>query len=89
MLTSKKELVQRLADSLLEKEVLDQEALEKILGPRPYKSQELLNIDKFRLGFARKTDEATVEATEKSTEVERKEGEGGEEDGLAGTIVAT
>lgn len=40
-----------MAQALLEKEVLNSDELERLLGKRPFRSQELRNIDKFRKGF--------------------------------------
>jgi AFG3 family protein len=40
-----------MAQALLEREVLGAGDLEALLGPRPYASAELRNIDKFRGGF--------------------------------------
>jgi AFG3 family protein len=51
LLEEKKELVERMAVALLDKEVLGTEELETLLGPRPYRSAELRNIDKFKDGF--------------------------------------
>lgn len=51
IITEKKDLVLRLAEELLEKEVVGTEALERILGSRPYHVAEMRNIDKFRSGF--------------------------------------
>ncbi|KAK9805904.1 hypothetical protein WJX73_003524 [Symbiochloris irregularis] len=54
ILNEKKDLVTKLAERLLDREVVNVDDLEEILGPRPFRSAELRNIDKFREGF-RKT----------------------------------
>ncbi|KAL3826014.1 hypothetical protein ACJIZ3_022043 [Penstemon smallii] len=46
-----KENVAKIAEMLLEKEVLHQEDLIKILGERPFKSSETTNYDRFKQGF--------------------------------------
>ena len=55
-----KEQVAQIAELLLEKEVLHQEDLLRILGERPFKPSEVTNYDRFKQGF--------VEADEKSVE---------------------
>ncbi|CAH2038658.1 unnamed protein product [Thlaspi arvense] len=54
-----KEQVAQIAEMLLEKEVLHQDDLTKVLGERPFKSAETTNYDRFKSGF---------EETEKSQE---------------------
>ncbi|XP_047331275.1 ATP-dependent zinc metalloprotease FTSH 10, mitochondrial-like [Impatiens glandulifera] len=46
-----KEKVALIAELLLEKEVLHQDDLIKVLGERPFKSAEPTNYDRFKLGF--------------------------------------
>ncbi|KAK4478559.1 hypothetical protein RD792_014043 [Penstemon davidsonii] len=46
-----KENVAKIAEMLLEKEVLHQEDLIQILGERPFKSSETTNYDRFKQGF--------------------------------------
>eukprot|EP01026_Neomeris_dumetosa_P056133 TRINITY_DN5127_c0_g1_i2.p1 TRINITY_DN5127_c0_g1~~TRINITY_DN5127_c0_g1_i2.p1 ORF type:complete len:223 (-),score=44.07 TRINITY_DN5127_c0_g1_i2:344-913(-) len=53
LIKDKKDLVTNLAETLLQKEVLGSEQLEGILGPRPYKTEVLRNIDRFRQGFGK------------------------------------
>ena len=43
----KKGLVEKMAQALLEKEVLNLEQLEEVLGKRPFKVEGLRNIDKY------------------------------------------
>ena len=57
LLNEKKELVEAMAQELLKKEVLSREDLEALLGKRPYKSQELRNIDKYSVGFEKESHE--------------------------------
>uniref|UniRef100_A0ACD5T9F8 Uncharacterized protein n=1 Tax=Avena sativa TaxID=4498 RepID=A0ACD5T9F8_AVESA len=51
LLTEKKEQVAQIAELLLEKEVLHQEDLTRVLGDRPFKAAELTNYDLFKQGF--------------------------------------
>jgi AFG3 family protein len=51
LLTDKKHLVEDMAQALLQKEVLNLEELEELLGKRPYNAVEMRNIDKFSQGF--------------------------------------
>ncbi|KAI5382517.1 ATP-dependent zinc metalloprotease FTSH 10, mitochondrial [Lathyrus oleraceus] len=46
-----KEKVAEIAELLLEKEVLHQDDLLQVLGARPFKSDEVTNYDRFKLGF--------------------------------------
>lgn len=46
-----KEHVARIAELLLEKEVLRQDDLVRVLGERPFKSSEPTNYDRFKQGF--------------------------------------
>ncbi|KAI5382520.1 ATP-dependent zinc metalloprotease FTSH 3, mitochondrial [Lathyrus oleraceus] len=46
-----KEKVAEIAELLLEKEVLHQNDLLQVLGERPFKSAEIANYDRFKLGF--------------------------------------
>lgn len=46
-----KEQVAQIAELLLEKEVLHQDDLLRVLGERPFKSSEMTNYDRFKLGF--------------------------------------
>ncbi|XP_058734297.1 ATP-dependent zinc metalloprotease FTSH 3, mitochondrial-like [Vicia villosa] len=46
-----KEKVAEIAELLLEKEVLHQDDLLQVLGERPFKSAEVSNYDRFKLGF--------------------------------------
>lgn len=55
--------VAQIAELLLEKEVLHQEDLVRVLGERPFKSSELTNYDRFKLGFIDE-DRGDVEAKE-------------------------
>merc|ERR1711924_406423 len=48
MVSEKKDLVTKLAEALLDKEVLNLEDLNEILGERPFKSVEIRNIDKYQ-----------------------------------------
>lgn len=56
-----KEEVAKIAELLLEKEVLHQEDLLRVLGERPFKSSELTNYDRFKQGFK---DEDNLKAEE-------------------------
>lgn len=54
-----KEQVAQIAELLLEKEVLHQDDLAKVLGERPFKSGETTNYDRFKSGFE-ETDKENV-----------------------------
>ncbi|XP_062015625.1 ATP-dependent zinc metalloprotease FTSH 10, mitochondrial-like [Rosa rugosa] len=58
LLEEHKDQVAQIAELLLEKEVLHQDDLLRVLGERPYKSSEVSNYDRFKQGFE---DEKTVE----------------------------
>ena len=67
----------KLAEELLEREVVSSEDLTRILGPRPFSSPELRNIDKFKRGFDgegedEEEDEEEVEGSVLDSEVKRK-----------------
>lgn len=51
LITEHKEKVAQIAELLLEKEVLHQEDLLRVLGERPFKSSEPTNYDRFKQGF--------------------------------------
>lgn len=55
-----KEQVAQVAELLLEKEVLHQDDLVRVLGERPFKSSEITNYDRFKQGFEEE-DQKTVE----------------------------
>ena len=61
-----KEHVMQVAELLLEKEVLNQEDLVRILGERPFKSSEPTNYDRFKQGF-QDEDKEPKETTEGGT----------------------
>lgn len=53
-----KEQVSQIAELLLEKEVLHQEDLLRVLGERPFKSSEVTNYDRFKQGFQEEDDKS-------------------------------
>ncbi|OVA17835.1 Peptidase M41 [Macleaya cordata] len=57
-----KEQVAQIAELLLEKEVLHQEDLVRVLGERPFKSSEPTNYDRFKQGFLE--EEKSIKSTE-------------------------
>lgn len=61
-----KEQVAKIAELLLEKEVLHQDDLTRVLGERPFKAAELTNYDRFRQGFQAENDKSS-QATESRT----------------------
>ena len=69
-----KEHVAQIAELLLEKEVLHQDDLIKILGERPFKSSEPTNYDVFKQGFGAEdkekedTSKSKAESEDKSVE---------------------
>lgn len=64
-----KEQVAQIAELLLEKEVLHQEDLIKVLGERPFKYAELSNYEKFKQGF-QEEDDKSVETPSDTVPVE-------------------
>ncbi|PWA66687.1 FTSH protease 3 [Artemisia annua] len=52
LVTEHREKLAQIAELLLQKEVLHQDDLIKVLGERPYKAAEMNNYDRFKLGFA-------------------------------------
>ncbi|CAL4946628.1 unnamed protein product [Urochloa decumbens] len=62
LIKTHKEQVAQIAELLLEKEVLHQDDLVRVLGERPFKSAEPTNYDRFKQGFQ-------VEESDKSAEV--------------------
>jgi AFG3 family protein len=61
-----KEQVAQIAELLLEKEVLHQEDLIRVLGERPFKSSEVSNYDIFKQGF--EEEEKKVETPASTTD---------------------
>ncbi|KAH7838843.1 hypothetical protein Vadar_031861 [Vaccinium darrowii] len=51
LIEERKEQVAQIAELLLEKEVLHQDDLVRVLGERPFKAGEMTNYDRFKLGF--------------------------------------
>lgn len=64
-----KEQVAQVAELLLEKEVLHQDDLVRVLGERPFKSSEITNYDRFKQGFEEE-DQKTVETPVSQSEEE-------------------
>ncbi|CAL5225560.1 g8397 [Coccomyxa viridis] len=95
LLTEKKDLVEKLALTLLDKEVVSSADLTDILGERPYHTTEMRNIDKFRDGFAKNVTkaasavaDAASQAAEDAAEL-GKQVSGESEADLEGKVVAT
>ncbi|GMH12263.1 hypothetical protein Nepgr_014104 [Nepenthes gracilis] len=63
-----REQVAQIAELLLEKEVLHQEDLVRVLGERPFKSAELTNYDRYKQGFRHENDEKSSQASESQSE---------------------
>ena len=59
LIETHKEKVAEIAELLLEKEVLHQDDLLKVLGERPLKPAEVTNYDRFKSGFEENEKEAT------------------------------
>ncbi|KAI4383860.1 hypothetical protein MLD38_009655 [Melastoma candidum] len=57
LITEHKDRVAQVAELLLEKEVLHQDDLVRVLGERPFKSAEVTNYDRFKLGFQAEEEE--------------------------------
>ncbi|GKA60840.1 ATP-dependent zinc metalloprotease FTSH 10, mitochondrial-like protein [Tanacetum coccineum] len=51
LVTEHKDKLSQIAELLLQKEVLHQDDLLKVLGERPFKAAEMNNYDRFKLGF--------------------------------------
>eukprot|EP00803_Ostreobium_quekettii_P002176 evm.model.scf_1526.3 EVM.evm.TU.scf_1526.3 scf_1526:22105-28389(-) len=66
MVREKKDLIAAMAEALLKKEVLSLEDVEGLLGPRPFKSEELRNIDRYRKGLQADASSSAVAAEESS-----------------------
>lgn len=62
-----KDHVTQIAELLLEKEVLHQDDLIRVLGERPFKTNEPTNYDRFKQGFE---DEKSVDSPEIAIEVD-------------------
>ncbi|MBA0643102.1 hypothetical protein Goklo_027421 [Gossypium klotzschianum] len=62
-----KEHVAQIAELLLEKEVLHQEDLVRVLGERPFKSSEPTNYDRFKKGFQEEDKSSKDTSTESKT----------------------
>ncbi|XP_057471726.1 ATP-dependent zinc metalloprotease FTSH 10, mitochondrial-like [Actinidia eriantha] len=58
-----KEHIAQIAELLLEKEVLHQDDLVRVLGERPFKTSEPTNYDRFKLGFLENDNKETKETT--------------------------
>ncbi|XP_019254754.1 PREDICTED: ATP-dependent zinc metalloprotease FTSH 10, mitochondrial-like isoform X2 [Nicotiana attenuata] len=63
-----REHVAQIAEMLLEKEVLHQEDLVRVLGKRPFQSSEPTNYDRFTQGFEEENSETTDSTEEKTAE---------------------
>ncbi|PRQ43244.1 putative ATPase, AAA-type, core, peptidase, FtsH, peptidase M41, FtsH extracellular [Rosa chinensis] len=64
-----KEHVGQIAELLLEKEVLHQEDFIRVLGERPWKSEEPTNYDRFKQGFQEEEDKEAKETTTEGKDV--------------------
>lgn len=65
-----KEGVARIAELLLEKEVLHQEDLARVLGERPFKPAELTNYDRFKQGFQQESEKKSEDTQSQTSEDE-------------------
>ncbi|RVW57031.1 ATP-dependent zinc metalloprotease FTSH 8, mitochondrial [Vitis vinifera] len=65
-----KEQVAQIAELLLEKEVLHQDDLTRVLGERPFKSLEPSNYDRFKQGFEEENDKSGITQDSSRTEPE-------------------
>ncbi|KAL7201670.1 hypothetical protein ACSBR1_033382 [Camellia fascicularis] len=63
-----KEQVAQIAELLLEKEVLHQDDLLQVLGERPFKSSEMTNYERFKLGFQEEGEKGGQTVEGESTE---------------------
>lgn len=70
LITEHKEHVAKIAELLLEKEVLLQDDLVEVLGERPFKSSRMTNYNRFKLGFQEQDEAASRQSPEGSTATE-------------------
>ncbi|KAJ6832687.1 ATP-dependent zinc metalloprotease FTSH 8, mitochondrial-like [Iris pallida] len=63
LITEHRDHVAKIAELLLEKEVLHQDDLVQVLGERPFKSSEPTNYDKFVMGFQEEAEENNTSPT--------------------------
>ncbi|KAG1371718.1 putative ATP-dependent zinc metalloprotease FTSH 8, mitochondrial [Cocos nucifera] len=73
-----KDHVIQIAELLLEKEVLHQDDLVRVLGERPFKSSEPTNYDRFKRGFQEEADDEASEPSKAMEEDDRSSSLGGE-----------
>ncbi|GAB4824431.1 ATP-dependent zinc metalloprotease FTSH 10, mitochondrial [Ancistrocladus abbreviatus] len=66
-----KEQVAQIAELLLEKEVLHQEDLVRVLGERPFKSTELTNYDRYKQGFKQENENISQVGKSQTSEDDR------------------
>ncbi|XP_010931243.1 ATP-dependent zinc metalloprotease FTSH 8, mitochondrial isoform X1 [Elaeis guineensis] len=62
-----KDHVMQIAELLLEKEVLHQDDLVRVLGERPFKSSEPTNYDRFKQGFQEQEEQKSQQTSEAAT----------------------
>ncbi|PKI48694.1 hypothetical protein CRG98_030911 [Punica granatum] len=74
LVTEHKEHVAKIAELLLEKEVLHQDDLVRVLGERPFKSSEMTNYDRFKMGFQQEDKAASQQAPESGAPVAEDDG---------------
>ncbi|GBF88226.1 ATP-dependent zinc metalloprotease FTSH mitochondrial-like protein [Raphidocelis subcapitata] len=84
LLKEHKDLVENMAQALLNKEVLNLDAVEEILGKRPFASATLQNIDRYRAGLGEDAAEAAAAAGGGEGAAGAGDGEGGEGGGGEG-----
>lgn len=77
LLTEKKQVVENMAQALLAKEVLNLDAVEEVLGKRPFENATLQNIDRYRFGRGSATANAAAAAAEGAEAEAAGGGEGG------------
>lgn len=82
LLTEKKALVEAMAAALLDKEVLSLDDIEPLLGKRPFTSDTMRNIDRFRHGGEAESAAAAMAAAEAAANAEG--GSKGESEGPTG-----
>lgn len=86
ILKEKQGLVEHLAQALLSKEVLSLDAVEGILGKRPYTSDSLQNIDRYREGKGASSRAAAAAAKAEAESASAETGSG--DDGGSGGVNA-
>merc|ERR1712118_8017 len=88
LIEEKKDLVEKLALRLLEKEVVQRDDLEEILGVRPFMTEALSNLEKFRKGFALSKTNSSKKSNSKKEKKDNSSSSSSSSEDMAGSIPA-